>query len=627
MYADPQAGLWYPPTFLLSVLVGYNIYIIQVEFVLHLILAGYGIYKLLRTIGVEYTPALAGAAVFPVSGFFVSHASHLTWVISMAWMPFVFNYYLLGLRQLKLFRFIQAGFFWALCLTGGYVVFPVLTCYALGLISLYHLFKERKEKAIVLKTFLYAAVTGITFFLLSSGYIFSLLQSLPYLKRADGLTVEIANINPFSPASFLSFLFPLSTCINTDLFNTDMTMRNLYMGVLLLPLLTVALIHGEREKNLLLLAAGVFCLMAAMGAYLPVRAWLYHALPFMKMFRHTAIFRSFTLISFLLIAVDGLNILFVKPDWRLKRTLSIALSLTAIAVVALFIVAIQKENIRLRFPAFFSVSSMAEFIRSGNIYGSIIVQSAFQGVFLALSFASLFFLKGRKLAWALSLLWVTDVAVAAQLNVAGTVVSEVKAFAFHEQFKKLPHGFPNPGLTPVEHYNQFGGEQLSPVVYNASILRKEPCADGFNAFCLRDYMIFLTSEKAATILKQPLAFYSNKDGEADSLSGNSSIRLSDFKPGFVKVVTSNHSSTHLTLLQAYFPGWNIMLDNAEVKFNITNHTFMTIPLPSGNHTICYSYQPSGFYWFASLQCFSYVVFLLWAVNYYRKQSSTSKNEV
>lgn len=622
MYADPQAGLWYPISFLLAATVGYNVYTIQFEFALHLVVAAWGMYLLLRTLGNERVVALVIAVLFPLSGFFVSHSSHLTWIISVAWLPWVFNYYLQGLRQLKPFRFVQAGFFLALCLTGGYVIFTVLACYSLAALFLYHITTTGKSGN-KWKATLYSLLVPLSFLLLSSGYISSLIQSLPYLKRAEGLTLEVANINPFSPASFLSFLFPFSTTISAELFNTDMTMRNLYMGLLMLPVIVLALINGHTKRNLFLLTAGVFCLLAAMGAYLPVRGWLYQSLPFMKMFRHTAIFRSITLLCFLIVAADGLLVLYTETKSNSKKILAIVLAAVSVLVITGFAIAAQNENIRLRFPDFTSVNSVVAFLQSGNIYQAIIVQSAFQGLFLALLFAALLLLSGKRLAMALSVVWIADVALAAQINTAGTVVSAIRTETFHNGFKQLPKGFPNPGQTPVANYNQYGGEILAPVVYNASMLRKEPCADGFNAFCLKDYMTFFISAEAPTVLAQPLVYFSDEKGNPliDSLAATSSPELTSFTPNRIEVKAEVSRNTSITLLQAHFPGWNVTLNGKHVTPAISKQTFMTIPVSAGKSNIVYQFRPPYFSLFASVQILSYLVLLLLCIRFYIRNKS------
>src|ERR1019366_4458046 len=64
IYADPQAGLWYPVDLLLALTTGYNVYIVQAEFIFHLIIAGIGFNKLLKTLDIGDAPAMVVAALF-----------------------------------------------------------------------------------------------------------------------------------------------------------------------------------------------------------------------------------------------------------------------------------------------------------------------------------------------------------------------------------------------------------------------------------------------------------------------------------------------------------------------------------------------------------------------------------
>src|SRR5690349_17871769 len=46
--ADPQSGVWYPVTWIISLLHGYDLYASQLDFVLHITLAGFGMFALIR---------------------------------------------------------------------------------------------------------------------------------------------------------------------------------------------------------------------------------------------------------------------------------------------------------------------------------------------------------------------------------------------------------------------------------------------------------------------------------------------------------------------------------------------------------------------------------------------------
>ncbi len=632
-YADPQSGFWYPIDFLIALTIGYNAYTLQAEFIAHLVIAAFGMYKLLQTLGISKEASSVTSVIYPLGGFFIGHASHPTLVIGMTWIPYVFHYFISGLEQPKFFRFIITGLVLALCLTGGYVVFFVFACYTMGGIFLWHIFKNRQQKNYIRKNILFGFALLFTFLLLSGGYLFSLYQVFPFLKRADALSLEVVNLNSLSPKSLVSFLFPFASLANTTFFDTDITMRNIYSGLLLVPLIAVGIVGGTRKRNLILLACGSFCLAAAMGKYLPVRAWLYYTLPFMKMFRHSSIFRAFSLFSFLLIAADGLNVLFNRYSLSLKRVMVLSLVAETVAVIAAFCIALNHENLKTTLHHFFSTNRISDFVSNGNVYQCLLIQGVFQLGLLFLMLLMFSLTKGRKLAVMVSLFWIADIVLATQLNVYGTVVSDNRVSAFSTAVNTLPKGFPAPDLSrPVESFSIYGGKEFEPLVWNGSMLRKEPCNDGFNPFYLKQITAFFESPLAKHTLKQPEIFISEQIRPLDSIAedvkaktiSNSSVysefgirqsenqqpksklAISAFEPGNVIVKTKTDGASFLTLMQCYFQGWKVYVDGNESPIIKTNYAFMSVALPSGQHQVSFVFRPTRLYFFLFIYIAGYL---------------------
>ncbi|MGH2522937.1 MAG: YfhO family protein [Anaerolineales bacterium] len=93
--ADPLAGLWYPPNWLLAVLplpFGFNLL-----FALHLAWAGYGMFRFLLGEGLNPGPAFLGGLAFAGTPKLVAHlaAGHVSLVFAVAWTPWV----LLAIRR------------------------------------------------------------------------------------------------------------------------------------------------------------------------------------------------------------------------------------------------------------------------------------------------------------------------------------------------------------------------------------------------------------------------------------------------------------------------------------------------------------------------------------------------
>ncbi len=87
--ADPLAGLWYPPGWLALLLplpLGLNLLV-----VLHLVWGGWGMYRLLRSEGVDEGAAWAGALLFEGMPKVLAHyaAGHVSLLFAISWTPWV----------------------------------------------------------------------------------------------------------------------------------------------------------------------------------------------------------------------------------------------------------------------------------------------------------------------------------------------------------------------------------------------------------------------------------------------------------------------------------------------------------------------------------------------------------
>jgi hypothetical protein len=86
---------------------------------------------------------------------------------------------------------------------------------------------------------------------------------------------------------------------------TDISMRSIYVGVLLPVLAGFALLNRSRGMRWWLLLLAIGFLAAAMGRALPVRGWIYDWFPPTRYFRHSALFRCYFIVAIALLSVYG----------------------------------------------------------------------------------------------------------------------------------------------------------------------------------------------------------------------------------------------------------------------------------------------------------------------------------
>ncbi|HEY4798172.1 MAG TPA: hypothetical protein VII99_03755, partial [Bacteroidia bacterium] len=93
IHADMQVT-WYPLTLFVARFIGFNLVTLQYFFLLHILIAGIGMYRLCGFFYSNKPIAFAGAISYMLCGFFVSDAQHLHILTSAAWLPFVLYYFL-----------------------------------------------------------------------------------------------------------------------------------------------------------------------------------------------------------------------------------------------------------------------------------------------------------------------------------------------------------------------------------------------------------------------------------------------------------------------------------------------------------------------------------------------------
>lgn len=198
--ADPQSGLWYPPTWLFAVvppLVAYPLTII-----LHLALAGAGMYRFLRALGRHWHAALLGAIAFEFSGYLVAHRAHLTILEAAAWLPWIFY----GWQ-----RFSNSGRyeFWALAVAVLGVQMLVqhiqVTIISVALLTGYVLIVLRPKRPSLIWQYPAGLVLGVLIAAVQLVPTFLHLAATGRSAPSYALFVE----NSWAPTSALLLLFPM----------------------------------------------------------------------------------------------------------------------------------------------------------------------------------------------------------------------------------------------------------------------------------------------------------------------------------------------------------------------------------------------------------------------------------
>ncbi|MEP7265377.1 MAG: hypothetical protein ABI772_12805, partial [Bacteroidota bacterium] len=600
LHADPQSGAWYPVVWLIGGTTGYNLYWIHAEYLFHVWLAGTGMFLLIYNITANRNIALLAGMSYMLSGFFTGNAQHLTWIISGAWLPFILFSFLMMMRTGKRIYIRYTALAFYMMLTGGYPAFSIITVYLLLIVSIIFIIRNKlksKPVALYIKNILLLAVTSafVCAVMLVSSY-----DSFQLAGRAEGLSKDLAMANPFSPQCMISFLFPFSSLQNRVFFDTDISMSNGYFGIVMFAGVLLSLFRKKTFTEKLLLYGSLFCLLAAMGSYTPLRGWLYDFIPLMKLFRMPSLFRLFAISGFIMLASLTLNNLYVnhKEDQLKKVLLFFAVIVISVPAI-LFLV----TGTSISFPSDFNSLEQCNFINSFSI----------QSVAMLISIVILILFIQRKISFSF---YFIDLILTAWICAPVTVVNSIRVSTGNEYIKNLNHNFPVPANEAMQNFkdrtNIFG-----PYWCNLGILRKQPVYDGYNNFQTHQYIAFESSPLFNYVLKNPIAYLTSTSNiKTTSLPVDTSfiyndstvlyidnvpsatnsniafkgdVKISAFKPTSIRLKTSISTAGYVTLQQQYLKGWKVYVDDEKKELLLSNGFTMSVAIPEGNHTVLFKF--------------------------------------
>jgi hypothetical protein len=650
-FADPSSGVWYP----IGSTVGYNLYTISLEFVVHVFFAGIGMYHLAQTLKMARPVAVIAAIAYMLCGVFVGNAQHLPYIIGAAWLPFVLHFYFRMIEKPFWSNAIYAGFFLFLMITGGYPAYVIILFYFFCFTSIFYLVRSLKHRQRFAFTDLFFrnAVMVLTTLVFSAGMLIAIWQVSPYLSRLDdGFTLQQALFSPFGPKALLSFVFPYSTVHFPDVFNGDISMINGYFGLFLLVFFFAGLFTKKTIELKILLGLGLFSLTAAVGDALPVRALLFDYVPMMNVFRFPAVFRLFVILPFILISANYLNKLYNQDRFPELKKWWIPLSALAI-VFAVVIVYLRSEG----YLDLVNFVSQAAFRadRETLIQQHIALQSVIQLLLILMLVLVMHFIKVIRYQYlALIALVSIDLFISVQLNAPYTVYNDtISASQPYKSTADLPKGFPPMMNITIEEGGKMPGLG-QPYWQNLNTFHKQFTAEGFNSFSFTSYdnlesqypFIFREMQKNKLLLLSAQIRHegSMQIANRDSLYKPNHLYFDDHDFGVIRMVRMSHSPKDtaymlsytpnsfniktnttdiqlLTIFQKEFTGWKAYVNGEETPIYKSNRNFMSIVLPSGTANVEFKYVNYfvliGF-WVSLCSCLFMLFLLLYKWRYPEK---------
>ncbi|MBN2273722.1 MAG: hypothetical protein JXK95_05275 [Bacteroidales bacterium] len=601
----------------------YDNIVLHIFFMMYVVIAGLGMYRLAKQLKISPGIALIIAVAYAMSGFMVGNAQHLQYIISGAWIPLIIRYYLQLCSEKKisvLLKFIVVTYLQA---SGGYPAHTIFLAYLLAVFLIINIIRQVTLKkygevfAIIKVNLIAVFFLGILCF----GIFLSIKQVSPFIDRYNGMSYEMSAYNPFTPACLISLISPLTPAVFPDVFSTDLSMNNLYFGIILLVLFIYGITRPLSHNSTVFLVVGIVALLIAFGSYFFLHRLAYEVLPLFKTFRHPGNLRLFTILSFLLVTgiqMTHCELTDKKNLIRFKHVLWIIIALIFLSALfsALMIFRNSTDSTQVNL-SFLSLK------RDYGLYGPLLVQLMLALVFLFLVYLSVFVNKKIPVLVCILVLVTAEMLIFTQMNASYTVYyAHSNPVDLQRHMRSQPRGFPLPDHHTVAEntessiaYRQFV-ENSNTYAKTVSVEKCYPYfPDGYRKL-MRDTALALASCNNNLIYRAEEIIPAGKRGTIDvNPASDSKIVFVDdtvydqfddlqntphitgdtviftrFSPFLIEAMVQSATSGLYVLLQNNFFGWKVYIDDKETDHFTVNHTLIGTILAPGKHLLRYEFR-------------------------------------
>jgi hypothetical protein len=601
----PQMGdpnTWYPVSWIIALFRRYDIYAVHFEHLLHLYIAAIGMYKIGQYYRMSRSTSILIGAAYMFSGFFVGNAQHTGWIISGAWFPFVYYYFIQLKDKPGLLESLKLGLCSFLMFSGGYPGIFISSGYIFLTFSIWIFLKIALAKDFdLLKQWLkFLSVSVLVFVLLSAVVIVSSLDLTRHISRGTGLPFDKSHwgvlTGSLPPKALLTFLFSYTGTIKDQNFwGADFSVVNCYFGVIsLLILIFINFQKGVSFRIRSFTIIGVLFVLIALAEITPFRKWMYMFVPFMNLFRFSAFFRMFAIFFLLLVAGLGLDHLLASKELQKKffRFLLVVIVLFVFLEIFLFFNMERWQFKELLFQ------KPSEFDKISGLKEKIFLQCFFQiGIITALVLIFKYWPKHVK--HYLVCITCLDMVIATQMNIYATVVQKYPSENVNRAFLSLPNGYPLPALTlPMSKTTDAALRGTIPYLWTCmAIYHKIPSCDGNSPYSLYTMGKAMKTGLYQQINDNPLLFLASVNGasvvDTNTIDKNSfsKIRITSFNPNLLEATVISDTTENIVLLQNYYPYWTAIVNGTEQSVKLTNETFMSVKLDKGDNKVSFEFKP------------------------------------
>lgn len=585
-YGDMSSGFWSPVTWLVASTVGYNVYTFTIEEAFYLFLAGWGMYRLTTYWNLKKPICIIAGVAYMCCGYMVGHLQHFNWISGAAFFPWCFLTYLQVIRITNWQNLLKSALAFSLffysahpgIIIGG-IYFFALTSLAFGIKTILD-----KDDAVLKITTLFSRHLLLLLSILPFviGGMAGYLEILPHITRGEKTALNTIG-EPATLQSWISLLLPLATTKNASFFATDISIRNCYIGLLLL----LVLISGIFSKNtkwqhLFLLTGAFFSFLSVGGIFNHIS---YQYLPLIGYVRLTGEFRIYVIFSAILFAAIQFNQIDKDNAWQKLRPGYYFLQAILGAVLLFSIYRISFAHQSILFGGIMQSGewtlNLKQLVDHLTFYDTLLFQAIIQIIFLTVIYHAI--RKGRKRIVFYAA--IVELITASLFNLPFTGVGKTSPREVQQLLNNSPRGIPIPPRQPTSDNDTIATNQVK-TIGDWSFYSKQ-----IGATYQVPYPINLTNTES--FFKGQHVEKINKEDYiyviGDSSKEHPNMQVVKFTPNNISIEVNASFPSKLVLKQNYYPAWRSTINDSTTEIHTSEKTFLSVSLESGQQKISFRF--------------------------------------
>ncbi len=670
--ASAQIGFFYPPL-LLTRFLPIFIYLPLLLW-LHIFFLGIGAYRLARTLNISQNGALITALSIALNAFLWQHLTHLNIIFALAWFPWqlLAAHYLARSHRPNFKQFAGLVFTLGLPFLAGQLQVPFLT----ALFSTIYYFVSLPKKPFPsrhLLIFLGATLLTIT---LTAVQTFPTLELTFLSSRGstNEFSLERANQHSFPIYHLPTLLFPRFFGSDNTYWGKRIEIEyGFFFGVIPLCLSFIAIFNKSRRYRFWIIS-GFIAFLLSLGEFSPFR--LVGLEPSLWYFSAPARWLFFTVFSGSILAGFGYDLLpNISPRYLriLKSTIVTILSCVILYNLVLWLLPenfasyvltwLQSQNLTGARDSAYYLDKINSLLSSAKHTGLSLASPYTYITLIPLLAIPWLFQKHH--SWLIPLTAIELILIASTANPSVTwsnILTPPASISALPQSVTSDHAriisISAPGDTGLwltnpetradtarrEQYRQ----QLEPLTHSlfnlagsqwpASLDLQSQAHTLENLLESRQDQLYIDSDKAAAlnigaalianeaphtvseVLPQNIApnifLYSFSPQPRASLLTEDQTELAlpydNTNPNHQTYTLSSSTPATLIIRDTWYPGWQATLDDQPVNIDTYNNIFRSVSVPSGSHTVSFTYHPTWLYYglAISLTTLGFLIFVL-----------------